>query len=635
MGFSSSAIRITFLIAQSMFVFSLFARMRAQCLKVTRTVTPLRYELYPKNFHAMRSKILLSARRAKEEPAKSGELEAVYREIVLCVKNKEVDKALKLYDDSKMQGIVFKNSVYLAMLSLCQKAEHLSSAIKIFNDMIASEHPPSEQSYLALIRCTCDAGKIDDAMTLVKQMIEIGIETKLRTYQPILEVLCGQLQDPMTAISVLRNMTNQNLTPRSEQLTLVLETAGRNSSNLKNIDFKTAVDQLIANCSTEMLGLPWDDTVRITSAMNSVGTEVVVKNGILIESLETLTGGNSTVVVDVDVKSSVLWALNVVIDEIPGDLKENFVAVSSKSEANVESPIAYQHERYRVLDPEGLKELADVEVSLNENEISVPLKEPEAAHINERGNLAETRPTMMVSAALKMLLSTDQALEDAVFEAPQSIFPRGSEGLKRQGLRMAKPVSPHRSGLTHPLMAAEIVDISNESCRCPNCGNYLQTMVLSEEERHRVRVALMKIASGNSLNNCKNLQMFSEWLSTEEEFKFIVDGANVAYNRQNFNGGKFSYSQIELLVKRLQADYPGDRILVVLPYPYAQKIVPNSIHTSERRRLTYLSDADLAILEWLKKEKMLYVTSQGSDDDWYWMFATVNENRVALYMYGK
>lgn len=579
--------------------------------------------------------MLLSARRSKEESTKSSELEAIYREIVICVKNKDVDKALKLYEDSKVKGIVFKNNIYLAMLSLCQKSEHLSSATDIFNDMIASEQPPSEQSYLALIRCTCDAGKVDDAMTLVKQMIEIGIETKLRTYQPILEVLCGQLQDPMTAIGVLRHMSSQNLIPRSEQLTLVLETSGRNSSNFRNTDFKTAVDQLIANCSTEMLCLPWEDTVRITSAMNSVDTEVVTENGILIESLETLTGGNSTLIVDVDVQSNVLWALNTVLDEIPGDLKENFVAVSSKSEANVESPIAYQRERYRVLDPEGLKDLAEAEASLAKSEISVsvPLKKPKVARRSKKGDLTETRPTMMVSAALKMLLSTDQALEDAIVDAPQSIFPRGSEGLKRQGLRMAKPVAPHRSGLKYPSMAAEIVDISNESCRCPNCGNYLQSMVLSEEERHRVRVALMKIASGNSLNHCKNLQLFSEWLSAEEEFKFIVDGANVAYNRQNFNGGKFSYQQIELLVKQLQADYPGDRILVVLPYPYAQKIVPNSVHTSERRRLTYLSDADLAILDWLQREKMLYVTSQGSDDDWYWMFATVKENRVAIYMY--
>jgi len=628
MGRSSVAIiRIALLLAQTMIVL-LMSATRGYCFKALRAST-LRDSFPMRKFHTLST--ILSSRRDKDEFAKSTELEVFYRDIVKHVKNKESDKALSAYKETKERGIVFKSNVYLAMLSVCQKAEHLTSALELFNDMISSGTPPSEQSYLALIRCHCDGGNIDDAMALVRQMIEIGIETKLRTYQPILELLCGKLQNPTQAIAVLRHMSTQNLYPRSEQLTLILETSGRNVSSLRNLEYRASVDEVILNCSSEMLGITWEEAVRIAAALNVETEDSVIDNGILVESLETLTGGNSTIIIDVDVKFNLLWALNTVLEDIPGELKENFSAISSNVQSDaLDCPISYQHEKYRVIDPEGLTELADIERSLTVAgipKVQTPVNESIVIQSDRQEELP--RPKMMVSAALRMLLSTDQALEDAVTEAPHFNTPRGSKGLKRQGLRMAKPIAPHRSGLKYELKPAEIVDISAESCRCPNCGDYLKPMCLSEEEKHRVRIALMKIATTNSLNHCKNLLAYSEWLNSLEEFKFIVDGANVAYNRQNFNGGKFSYQQIELIVKKIQADYPGDRILVVLPYPYAQKIVPNSVH-SERRRLTYLTDADLAILDWLQKENMLFVTPQGSDDDWYWMYATVSEGRVHI-----
>ena len=37
-----------------------------------------------------------------------------------------------------------------------------------------------------------------------------------------------------------------------------------------------------------------------------------------------------------------------------------------------------------------------------------------------------------------------------------------------------------------------------------------------------------------------------------EPFTVVVDAPNVAYARQNFEGGCFSFEQIELLVQKLQ-----------------------------------------------------------------------------------
>jgi hypothetical protein len=41
-------------------------------------------------------------------------------------------------------------------------------------------------------------------------------------------------------------------------------------------------------------------------------------------------------------------------------------------------------------------------------------------------------------------------------------------------------------------------------------------------------------------------QDFGRWLRTHDEFDYIVDGANVAYNAQNYDDGRFTFKQVSL-----------------------------------------------------------------------------------------
>ena len=66
----------------------------------------------------------------------------------------------------------------------------------------------------------------------------------------------------------------------------------------------------------------------------------------------------------------------------------------------------------------------------------------------------------------------------------------------------------------------------------------------------------------------------------------------MAYNHQNFDSGKFSYRQIELVVNKMLARGDG-KVLVLLPYSYAQKVVPNNSKQRGRRNLSYLSATEL------------------------------------------
>lgn len=49
------------------------------------------------------------------------------------------------------------------------------------------------------------------------------------------------------------------------------------------------------------------------------------------------------------------------------------------------------------------------------------------------------------------------------------------------------------------------------------------------------------------------MQDFGDWLRAREEFEYIVDGANVAYNSQNFGKGMFSFKQVRLIQEFVHA----------------------------------------------------------------------------------
>lgn len=177
--------------------------------------------------------------------------------------------------------------------------------------------------------------------------------------------------------------------------------------------------------------------------------------------------------------------------------------------------------------------------------------------------------------------------------------------------------------------SARIVDVYNESGCCPNCGVKLKQLTLTEEERTRVRTALGEMVTSQSPGQFKSLQLFAEWLQKQpEEFTYIVDGANVAYHKQNFEDGHFSYKQIDTVVNLLQQR--GEKILVLIPYPYARRIIPNNTKHKKAKRITYLTQDDIEILERWESQGMLYVVAQWANDDWYWMYATVNENRKKM-----
>ena len=73
-----------------------------------------------------------------------------------------------------------------------------------------------------------------------------------------------------------------------------------------------------------------------------------------------------------------------------------------------------------------------------------------------------------------------------------------------------------------------MVDISRSTSLCPNCGGELIPLLLDEEERKRVRLGLLKIASTTSTNQLRNMQVPSDTLryqkSTIDTFFTVLCG---------------------------------------------------------------------------------------------------------------
>lgn len=68
-------------------------------------------------------------------------------------------------------------------------------------------------------------------------------------------------------------------------------------------------------------------------------------------------------------------------------------------------------------------------------------------------------------------------------------------------------------------------------------------------------------------------QWGSKLQESNKAFTVVVDGPNVAYARQNFEGGGFSFHQIDLCVTELLAR--GEVVMVLLPHKYLQAKIPN------------------------------------------------------------
>ena len=171
---------------------------------------------------------------------------------------------------------------------------------------------------------------------------------------------------------------------------------------------------------------------------------------------------------------------------------------------------------------------------------------------------------------------------------------------------------------------------------CSACGARLEKLPLTAAQRQTLAAALL--AAADERGQRGELERFGAWVAgAAAPFAYIVDGANVGYRSQNFEGGRFSFAQVEIARLALRERAGGREPLLVLPARYvgADGAVPN--HTAlatgvgigsrkrraEANRMEPLSADDAACVARWRAAGALWEVPDAANDDWHWMYATL------------
>ena len=171
----------------------------------------------------------------------------------------------------------------------------------------------------------------------------------------------------------------------------------------------------------------------------------------------------------------------------------------------------------------------------------------------------------------------------------------------------------------------------NAEGRCDHCGAQMTAMSLTEEQVAGMESAILGAAASLGLAFRDDITRFREWVRTRH-FRYVIDGANVAYQKQNRESGHFSFQQLELVRQELLRR--GEEPLLILPERYLPddtapgQSVPNHILVGSRSNATFrpaqpVSAEDAACVSAWRASGTLWSCPEGAEDDWYWMLALI------------
>ncbi|KAG6389164.1 hypothetical protein SASPL_150623 [Salvia splendens] len=146
----------------------------------------------------------------------------------------------------------------------------------------------------------------------------------------------------------------------------------------------------------------------------------------------------------------------------------------------------------------------------------------------------------------------------------------------------------------------------NEAGVCQSCGEKLVCIDIDPQETENFGKSLAKLAAEKEVKS--NFTQFQEWLQRHGPFDAVVDGANLGLANQR----TFNFGQIKRVVHQLRQMSPSKKLPLVV------------LHQARVRGGPALQPNNKKLLESWKNAGALYATPQGSNDDWYWLYAAVS-----------
>ncbi|KAL6545232.1 hypothetical protein OROGR_009106 [Orobanche gracilis] len=146
----------------------------------------------------------------------------------------------------------------------------------------------------------------------------------------------------------------------------------------------------------------------------------------------------------------------------------------------------------------------------------------------------------------------------------------------------------------------------DETGVCQSCGEKLVCIDIDPEETDNFAKSLTKLACQKEIRT--SFVKFQEWLGQHGPFDAVIDAANLGLANKH----KFSFSEIARVVNQMREISPSKRLpLVVL---HQSRVTGGPAQHPKNNRL---------LKSW-KNAGALYATPQGSNDDWYWLYAAVS-----------
>ncbi|XLS66564.1 hypothetical protein HN51_026538 [Arachis hypogaea] len=145
----------------------------------------------------------------------------------------------------------------------------------------------------------------------------------------------------------------------------------------------------------------------------------------------------------------------------------------------------------------------------------------------------------------------------------------------------------------------------NQDGHCLSCGEKLVSIDIDPKETE-------DFADSLSILACKkdpklSFIHFKKWLKRYGPFDAVVDGANIGLA----DGQHFSFARLRFVVEELRQMSPTKRLPLII------------LHVNRVNCGPALSPNNRRLIESWKKNGVLYATPQGSNDDWYWLYAAV------------
>eukprot|EP00250_Pteridium_aquilinum_P003490 c13809_g1_i1 orf=230-3028(-) len=151
-------------------------------------------------------------------------------------------------------------------------------------------------------------------------------------------------------------------------------------------------------------------------------------------------------------------------------------------------------------------------------------------------------------------------------------------------------------------------NISKEGV-CLSCGETLCTIDLDPEETEKFAKSVAELAMQREYNS-NEFVAFQEWLDENGPFEAVLDGANIGMYNSALRG--FNYKQVATVASAIEARNSTDKPPLIV------------LHCRRTSDGVSRSPRSQNIIEGWISNNVLYSTPNGSNDDWYWLYAAVN-----------